>query len=527
MNRATIAKGVAVCGVICLFGTLGCSGKPQPQAPPSSVSAADDVAPALEPLAATEAAPEPGASIEATATRELQPGEELNGEALADVPPTDPARLLHDSLDAFEASGALWQQGQPEDAIVALDNAYALMVDVAANGDPMLAQEKENLRGLISRRIVEIYASRKSAVGDPSSSIPRVLNDEVRREITSFQTRERAQFLEAYRRSGLYRPYMVAELRKAGLPEQLSWLPMVESWYKDRALSTARALGLWQFIPSTGYRYGLDRDNFVDERMDFEKSTLAAIAYLDALHDIFGDWLTALAAYNCGEGNVLRQINRQSVGYFDQFWDLYGRLPRETRRYVPRFLATLEILDDPAKYGFELPQPLPALESTRPSRSRARRSWRRSRRRCRSRRDAGAPQSRAAPQRHARQGVPASGAPRRRRHRARQSRFSCPSTSRRRSRDASTHVVRSGDTLSGIASRYRTSINADRCAQPTAQFAPPVDRPAAAHPGARRLDSGRRGRRYAARFRRRLRRALGRHAGVDRRARGSFVLART
>jgi membrane-bound lytic murein transglycosylase D len=145
------------------------------------------------------------------------------------------------------------------------------------------------------------------------------------------------------------------------LPEQLSWLPLVESGFKDRALSTARALGLWQFIASTGYRYGLDRSNWVDERMDPEKSTKAALAYLTALHDLFGDWLTALAAYNCGEHNVLRQINNSKVSYLDQFWDLYSRLPRETRRYVPRFLATLAILENPARYGFELPAVYPPV----------------------------------------------------------------------------------------------------------------------------------------------------------------------
>jgi membrane-bound lytic murein transglycosylase D len=153
------------------------------------------------------------------------------------------------------------------------------------------------------------------------------------------------------------------QLAEAGLPEQLAWLPLVESGFKDRALSSARALGLWQFIPSTGYRYGLDRSDWVDERMDPEKSTAAAIAYLNALHSLFGDWMTALAAYNCGERNVLRQIQSQRVSYFDRFWDLYQQLPRETRRYVPRFLATLEILDDPRKYGFDpLPAPYPALE---------------------------------------------------------------------------------------------------------------------------------------------------------------------
>nr|MBL0712973.1 LysM peptidoglycan-binding domain-containing protein [Desulfobacterales bacterium] len=131
-------------------------------------------------------------------------------------------------------------------------------------------------------------------------------------------------------------------------------LPLIESGFNVRALSRARALGLWQFIPSTGYKFGLNRDQFIDERMDPEKATKAAIAYLKELHNIFGDWTTVLAAYNCGEGRVLRTIRTQNVNYLDNFWDLYERLPRETARYVPRFLATLHILSAPEKYGIDL-----------------------------------------------------------------------------------------------------------------------------------------------------------------------------
>ncbi|KAB2965012.1 MAG: LysM peptidoglycan-binding domain-containing protein [Thermoanaerobaculia bacterium] len=286
-------------------------------------------------------------------------------------PDSGPAGLLHESLDAYELAAELWERGELDAAFAALDHAYELMASVPPNGDALVAQEKENLRQLISRRVVEIYASRKSAVGDTDRSIPREVNDDVRREIASFQGREREFFLESYRRSGLYRPMIVAELEKAGLPEALSWLPLVESGFKERALSSARAAGLWQFIASTGYRYGLDRSDWIDERLDPEKATRAAIAYLSDLHGLLGDWLTALAAYNCGEGNVLRQIQNQREGYFDQFWDLYARLPQETRRYVPRFLATLAILEDPAKYGFELPEPLaaPATETVQIARA--------------------------------------------------------------------------------------------------------------------------------------------------------------
>ncbi len=110
---------------------------------------------------------------------------------------------------------------------------------------------------------------------------------------------------------------------------------------------------MWQFIPSTGYKFGLTRDTYIDERMDPVKATAAAIAYLKELHHMFGDWMTVLAAYNCGEGRVLRTINSQNVNYLDNFWDLYEKLPRETARYVPRFLATLHIMKNKALYGLD------------------------------------------------------------------------------------------------------------------------------------------------------------------------------
>jgi len=173
-------------------------------------------------------------------------------------------------------------------------------------------------------------------------------------EIKQFQTVERNFFINSYKRSGRYINKIVKELNEAGLPEELAWLPIVESGFSERALSPARALGLWQFIPSTGYKFGLKRDDWIDERLDPEKSTKAAIAYFQELHRMFGDWTTVLAAYNSGEGNVLRVIRGQKINYLDNFWDLYEGLPRETARYVPRFLATLHILKEPEQYGFDL-----------------------------------------------------------------------------------------------------------------------------------------------------------------------------
>lgn len=268
----------------------------------------------------------------------------------------DPQTLLESALEACQQAQADWKAGDMMEALTKLDGAFQSILAIEDDHqDPVILQEKEDLRFLISKRIVEIYASQRTAVGDLKKSIPLVMNQEVEKEISSFQGRERRFFLESYKRSGKYRPMILEELRKAGLPEQLSWLPLIESGFKPNALSRARALGLWQFIPSTGYRYGLERNAWVDERMDPYKSTKSAIAYLEDLHSLFGDWMTVLAGYNCGEGRVLRTINRQRINYLDNFWDLYGQLPRETARYVPRFMATLAILENPSKYGFELP----------------------------------------------------------------------------------------------------------------------------------------------------------------------------
>ncbi len=269
----------------------------------------------------------------------------------------DPQSLLDGALELIESAQDLWTSGDRDGAIDALDQAYAALLDVPADADPKALQQKEDLRFVISKRIMEIYAARFTSTKGTAKEIPMVMNEYVEREIKAFQGPDRDFFLESYERSGRYRDMMVKAFHDAGLPEDLAWLPLIESGFKVRAMSRARALGLWQFIPSTGYKYGLMRNGWVDERLDPEKSTAAAIAYLKELHQIFGDWATVLAAYNCGEGEVLRAIRSQKINYLDNFWDLYGRLPSETARYYPRFLATLTILKDPAKYGFTLPEP--------------------------------------------------------------------------------------------------------------------------------------------------------------------------
>jgi len=260
--------------------------------------------------------------------------------------------IMEEALALLNESHAHWVGGNIEEALEMLDQAYALLLDT--NGNPDIARQKDDLRLMISKRILSVYNSLQTTAKGQRGEIPFILNADVEKEIRLFQTVERDFFIPSYQRSALYRPHIVEELRKAGLPEELSWLPLVESGFKIGALSSARALGLWQFIPSTGYKYGLNRDDWVDERMDFEKSTRAAIDYLKELHTMFGDWLTVLAGYNCGEGRVIRTIASQHINYLDRFWDLYRKLPNETARYVPRFLATVLVVRDPQKYGMDL-----------------------------------------------------------------------------------------------------------------------------------------------------------------------------
>lgn len=292
--------------------------------------------------------------------------EDINGDSQFQEEKTgensrDAQLLLESALAAVQEALSAAERDDSEAALAKLDEAYSLLLSLECPPDSTLAQEKSALRILIAQRINQVYARSLAPLPTVNRAIPLIENEWVLKEVKSFQTVEHSFFLDAYKRSGLYRDLIAAELKKSGLPEELTWVPLIESGFKPRAMSRARALGMWQFIRSTGYRYGLKQDKYVDERMDPLKSTRAAISYLTELHELFGDWTTALAAYNCGEMNVLRVIRAQKINYLDNFWDLFNNLPYETARYVPRFIAALLIIREPGKYGFELPATEPAL----------------------------------------------------------------------------------------------------------------------------------------------------------------------
>jgi membrane-bound lytic murein transglycosylase D len=173
--------------------------------------------------------------------------------------------------------------------------------------------------------------------------------------VARFQTNLRGFFTGALLRSGRFVPRMAPILEKEGVPAELAYLPLIESGFREHAVSRAGAVGPWQLIPGTGRRYGLRIDRYVDERRDPVKSTQAAARYLKDLHNMFGDWHLSLAAYNTGEGNISRILEKGRAG---DFWEMsdQGCLYQETENFVPEFLAALHIAETPEAYGFETPE---------------------------------------------------------------------------------------------------------------------------------------------------------------------------
>lgn len=179
-----------------------------------------------------------------------------------------------------------------------------------------------------------VYIERLAQLG---SAIPLVYNEVVRRHIIAYTTTKRQTMGLIMGRSLYYFPMIEAELDAAGLPLELRMLPVVESSLTPKARSKAGAQGLWQFMYGTGKLCGLEITSFIDQRNDPRASTRAACRFLRSLYNIYGDWNLALAAYNCGPGNVNKAI-RRADGKRD-FWEIYPFLPRETRNYVPAFIA--------------------------------------------------------------------------------------------------------------------------------------------------------------------------------------------
>jgi len=212
--------------------------------------------------------------------------------------------------------------------------------EILEDGQVFLSrEEEEEERKLIESTNVEY-------------SFPVVVNDKVLAFVKSYTTKLKPGIKASLERSGMYIDRFKQIFREEGVPEDLAYLPIIESGFKIHALSRAKAKGLWQFIRSTARLEGLKVDWWVDERCEPDKSARAAAKHLKKLYEHFGDWYLALAAYNAGQGKIDRAIKKAKT---KDFWKIAGKrrlLRTETKNYVPAFIAALIIAKNPQKYGF-------------------------------------------------------------------------------------------------------------------------------------------------------------------------------
>ena len=231
------------------------------------------------------------------------------------------------------------------------------LVTIKSSDAPVTAERfRRDITDALEPLAIEMGDTKFIVVDDRDGHIPLVRNKQVDQFITYFTTTKgRKQFAIWLERYEEYKNLILPILKEHEMPEELMILAMIESGLNPKAYSRANASGMWQFIYSTGKSYGLKRDWYVDERRDFIKSTHAACEYLKDLNDQFDNWYLALAAYNCGAGRVSR-ASRLHQTY--DFWQMHS-LPRESRNYIPYYLAAAIIAKDPENYGFKIPKVKP------------------------------------------------------------------------------------------------------------------------------------------------------------------------
>lgn len=254
--------------------------------------------------------------------------------------------------------GGRQEISQPQYIIPEMEAEYAH--EVADDQEELVAPS------LSAQRLEELYG--KASVPDIDRALeqemkkwelqktfdmPIQVNKQVRNYIYYFSTDRKEIFGRYLARSTRYLPMIKKIFADYGLPEDLAYLAMIESGFSNRARSSANAVGMWQFIKGTAVRYGLRVDSYIDERRDPEKATQAAAKYLLDLYKQFGSWYLAAASYNCGEGRVQKEIDRNLDA--KNYWELVEKysLPSETQNYVPQMIAATIIAKNPEKYGFK------------------------------------------------------------------------------------------------------------------------------------------------------------------------------
>lgn len=253
------------------------------------------------------------------------------------------------------------------------DSAKTEFIDVP---DELIVSEEELLNDYINKNNltngngeVRVLSYNDSIIVNRLSKIPTTIempfNDVTQKFIDMYSNRMRGSVAIMLGSSNFYMPIFEEALEKYGLPLELKYLPVIESALRPSATSRVGAAGLWQFMIATGKRYGLEVNTLVDERRDPVKSSDAAARYLKDLYDMFGDWGLAIAAYNCGEGNVQKALLRSGDVEVKDFWSIYNKLPRETRGYVPAFIAANYIMTYYCDHGIvPMEARLPAQSDT-------------------------------------------------------------------------------------------------------------------------------------------------------------------
>ncbi len=353
---------------------LACTACPPSQ---KSTSLLPNKAAAAPPLTASTAAPPPAAAAKPAAPAPQQTQPEAK---------TDPAADLISQVEKeYQTGQDNYKAGHLDAAKENFDRAFNLLLGspLDMRSDPRLQAEfdrvLDGVNGLELQALQQgdgfteqksepapideandttvpvdpnVKAKAEAEIRGTHSDLPLMMTDQVAGYISYFSNRGRGTLERALTRSGLYHDMILRVLKEEGVPQDLIYLAQAESGFHPLALSRAGARGMWQFMASRAKGYGLERDWWVDERQDPEKSTRAAAHHLRDLYNEFGDWYLAMAAYNSGPGTVQSAVKR--TGYAD-YWQLYKRnvLPKETRNYVPIILAVTIMAKNPGQYGLE------------------------------------------------------------------------------------------------------------------------------------------------------------------------------
>ena len=318
---------------------------PTTDLPPVVCEADDDTAPLAELSEArpkrrkTKKAPKAVVERPVKAEKKAEPEAEPEPEMIAVEPIND--LTLNMTAQQADSLVAAWYEQRQAIRYNEFFNHYILADSVVIEGRDSVASARRD--ALYEQRLRDLV-----------SPVPLSYNYIIRNYINTYVERNAEQTGRIMGLTKHYFPLIEDELLRAGLPIELRALPIIESALQATAVSRAGAVGLWQFMPSTGKTYGLEINSLVDERRDPIRATQAACRFLKELFDIFGDWTLAIAAYNCGPGNVSKAIARSGG---KTFWEIYDYLPRETRGYVPAFIGATYAFNYHRQHGISPADP--------------------------------------------------------------------------------------------------------------------------------------------------------------------------